>query len=245
MKKILFLGALLGLLAQSSYGTITFNSTGTSAGGAAVNASAAITISGSLVTVTLTDLQANPGGVANLLNGIQLVVSGATGATGLGASDATAATVASGGSYTTASVSGATIASSWALTSASSTITLTALGGGQPKYLIIGPDSTPDFNSGNGGYTAAGGSIAGNGPHNPFIENFETFTFSLTGSPSFNETNITGVTFLYGTSSDYGSTTRTNITSVPEPTTIIAGALLLVPMGVQAVRSYRNRKQQQ
>jgi hypothetical protein len=51
------------------------------------------------------------------------------------------------------------------------------------------------------------------------------------------------VTFLYGTGSDYGGTTRTNITSVPEPTTVIAGALLLVPMGVQAVRSYRNRKQ--
>jgi hypothetical protein len=122
MKKILFLGALLGLLAQSSYGTIVFNSTGTSAGGNAVNASAAITISGNLVTVTLTDSLNNPNSVANLLNGIQLVVSGATGATGLGASDATALTVASGGSYTTAPVSGATIASSWALTSATKTI---------------------------------------------------------------------------------------------------------------------------
>lgn len=244
--KTLLLGALVGTMAQSSFATTVFQSTLTSAGGAPVNATAAITISGTTMTVVLTDLQANPSGVASILNGIQVVVSGASGASGLTANNATIASIDGSGNYTPQSgFSGATIASSYALSSASSTITLTALGGGQPKYLIIGPDANGNFTQGSGdaGYTAAGGSIAGNGPHNPFILGTETFQFLLSGKASFSEDDITGLTFLFGTSSDYGGTTRTNITSIPEPSTVVAGALLLLPLGVQAVRGLRNRKQ--
>ena len=64
----------------------------------------------------------------------------------------------------------------------------------------------------------------------------------ITGT-GITESGITGFTFLYGTGSDYGGTTRTNITSIPEPSTVVAGALLLLPLGVQAVRSIRSRKQ--
>jgi hypothetical protein len=220
----------LGLLCQTSYATLSFQSVTTSAGGAAVNATAAISISGSTMTVTLIDLQANPSSVGSLLNGVTINMSGVTGVSGLTADAATTVTVAGDGSFVTSSASGSTIASQWGV-SGSSAITLSALATG-PNYLIIGPP----------GYGGANSSIAGNGPHNPFISQQETFYFTLSGPGSFSENNISGLTFLFGTSSDYGSG-RQVLTSVPEPSTIVAGALLLLPFGISTVRILRKNKQ--
>ena len=212
-------------MVPSTYATLTFPSVISSSGGAAVDATAAISISGSTMTVTLTDLQQNPGDVASVLNGIAIAISGATGASGFSASDATIATIAGDGSYTSSTATGATIVGSagWSL-SGTSTITLQALGG-QSKYLILGPDANGNFTggSGNAGYTGANSSIAGYGPHNPFILGNETFQFTLLGT-NITEASITGFTFGFGTSSDTGGGTIVR-TSVPEPTTVVAGAL--------------------
>jgi len=228
MKKTILLSAIAALLAQSSFGTVSFQSALTTVGGNAVNATADISISGSTMTVTLTDLLANPGSVANILNGIQINISGVSSVSGLTANNGTYVDIAADKSYTTGALSGSTIAGAYAL-SGSSTITLTALGGGQPAYLIIGQP----------GYSAANGSIAGNAPHNPFILGSATFQFTLNGQGGFLESNISGITFLFGTGSDYSTTTRT---VVPEPATLVAGALLLLPLGVSAVRILRKNR---
>src|SRR5439155_988130 len=82
---------------------------------------------------------------------------------------------------TPATTLGTTIASSigWTV-SGSSTIKLSALGTGQPQFLIIGPDKNGNFSDGigNAGYTGSNSSIDGNGPHNPFILGNETFNFT-------------------------------------------------------------------
>jgi hypothetical protein len=57
--------------------------------------------------------------------------------------------------------------------------------------LIIGP---PD---GSGNYSNANASIAGNGPHNPFVDQTAAFVLSISGINS--DTIVTGATFSFGT----------------------------------------------
>lgn len=222
--KAILLGAAVGLLTQSSYATVTYQSALTTAGGAPVNATADITISGTSMTVKLTDLYANPASVGSVLNGIKISVTGATGASGLTA-DAANTVDLSSGSPVYGSATGATVASEFTLSSAGSLITLSSLGSTGPDYLIIGP----------AGYGAANGSIQ-SGPHNPFILGTATFYFNLSGANSFSENDLGDLTFLFGTSTDSSTSTHT---SVPEPSTVIAGALLLLPLGVSAMRVLR------
>ena len=223
LKKTLVMGAAIGCFAQASQATLSYAINGTTAGGATVNASADISISGNTMTVVLYDNLSNPSDVGSVLNGIKINIGSVTSLGTLNASSATTVNL-SGATPVYGTVSGSDAASAYAL-SGSSTITLTAIGGGQPKYLIIG--SSP--------YSAANGSLQNNA-HNPFIVSQETFWFTLNGS-GYSEDSISGVTFLFGTSSDYGTGNKT--TSVPEPTTVVAGALLLVPLGVQTLRRMR------
>lgn len=222
--KSLLLGAAVGMLAQSSYATITYTSAGTTVGGAPVSATADISISGTTMTVKLTDLYADPASVGSVLNGITVNVAGATGAINLAANAANTVDLSSG-SPVYGSATGATVASEFTLSSAGSAITLSSLGATGPDYLIIGP----------AGYGSANGSIQ-SGPHNPFILQTATFFFTLTGAGSFSESNLGALTFLFGTSSDSSTSTHT---SVPEPSTVVAGALLLLPLGFSAVRVLR------
>lgn len=225
------ISAFAGLLTSSSYGSITFSFNGTSNQGSTENATATFSLSGNVLTVTLQNLLsgAQNHDAGNLLNGITFNLAGVSGVSGLTAADATKVTVAGDKSYSTASVSGSTIASEWALSGAS-TITLTALGGGQPKYLLIGAPS----------YSSENSSVAGNGPHNPFILESETFSFTLSGS-GYSEDDISNVIFRFGTESDSAAGTKI-AAAVPEPATIAAGALLLLPLGVSALRVFRKNK---
>ena len=45
-------------------------------------------------------------------------------------------------------------------------------------------------------YTSANGSIAGNGPRNPFLAGIATFTLNITGVTT---TSVSGVNFSFGT----------------------------------------------
>lgn len=101
-----------------------------------------------------------------------------------------------------------TLPSGWGLSSAGPSFTMTALGfTGQgtnpPDETIVGPLSNPNP------------SIAGNGPHNPFIN--QTGVFSLTLSqnlpPGF---QICNVVFLFGTGPD-----SVPVTTVPEPASMV------------------------
>jgi hypothetical protein len=62
---------------------------------------------------------------------------------------------------------------------------------------------------------------------------------TLSGSSPFSENDISGVTFLFGTGSDYGDS---NIIPVPEPSTVVAGTLLLLPLGVSVARILRKQR---
>src|SRR5262249_28072461 len=86
-----------------------------------------------------------------------------------------------------------------------------------PAHTIIGPPA------GTGLYSAANGSIAGNGPHNPFLAG--TVSFDLTGS-FLASTTVSSATFSFGTAEG------NNVHAVvPEPTTLLLLASGLVALG--------------
>lgn len=98
-----------------------------------------------------------------------------------------------------------------------------ALGGGNQKYGLV----SAGFNG-----TVTDG--LGNVQHNPYLQNSIVLLFNYTSLAS-----ITNVIFTYGTSSEtvIGNTT----TVVPEPSTVVAGALLLLPLGVASLRRLRKQ----
>lgn len=88
-----------------------------------------------------------------------------------------------------------------------------------PDHTIIGP-------AGPGGvYTNANGSIAGNGPHNPFINTTATFLVSVPGLAPGD--TITNLTLSFGT----GPSHLTPPT-VPEPAALLLLGTGLVALGV-------------
>jgi VPDSG-CTERM motif len=68
---------------------------------------------------------------------------------------------------------------------------LTALNQSGPSGLIIGPPN------GSGVYATANSSIAGNGPHNPFLNQVATFTLNVPGVNV--DSSVNGATFSFGT----------------------------------------------
>jgi len=141
------------------------------------------------LTIALSDLLANPTDVGQLISDISFTLSGNISSTGtsLTSASGTGVSIDKNGNASAGTVS----STAWQL----SGFHLSALGGGQPTGLIIGP-------SGSGGvYGNANGSIAGNGPHNPFYNGTATFTLSIPGiidGPT-GGTQVTGATFSFGT----------------------------------------------
>jgi hypothetical protein len=173
------------LVAGTASATIspqTFEANGLSSNGDPIHASAQFSFNNLTLTLVLTNLLPNPGSVAQnitdfsfqLLNSLgQNIDASCSGSCLTGATAAQTVTVAAGGGKT---VSNVPVDPKWAYTLTSGVYLLNGLGGANsPAYSIIGP---PD---GSGNYSAAGGSIAGNGPHNPFIYQTATWTFTIPG----------------------------------------------------------------
>jgi len=107
----------------------------------------------------------------------------------------------------------------WVLKERDHAISLDVLSGKDhagPAHLIIG-------DPGGSTYSAAAGLIAGNGakkktPYNPFIAREETWTIS--GPSITSSTQITGVTFQFGTHPGQNQLAGTDPPSVPEPSTL-------------------------
>ena len=131
--------------------------------------------------------------------------------------------VAGGGSYSsagTAAISGTvnniTGTSNWQLSSTATGLTLKTSSG----YTLIGSPT-------GGNYSAANGSIKGNGPHNPFLQNSPTFVLDLPSIVGASNVNMTWATIYY-TTGGVETTTRINGgTPLPEPA---AFSLLAIPM---------------
>ena len=100
------------------------------------------------------------------------------------------------------------------------TITMEAIGGGQPSQMIL-PAGGP--------YTNANGSITG-GQFNPFVNGSAAFTLALTGVSA--ATTITGATFSFGTGPD---TFITGHVPIPGTLPLFATGLL----GLWALRRKR------
>jgi len=194
--------------ATSAASTITFNTpAGANAGGGPVNASATFTTGAGTLSVTLTDLQANPTDVAQLLSDLFFTLSNGSTAGTLTSSSAQEITVNAGGTFTL----GGTVSTGWALSPSGGSLLLNVLGTPiGPAHLIIGPP-------GGATYSNANGSIAGNGPHNPFLN--QTATFTITDPSITAATTVTGATFSFGTTA--GANVPGTPPSVPEPATLL------------------------
>jgi hypothetical protein len=169
------------------------------------------------VTIVLSDLQANPTDVAQLISDLDFTLSNGATSGSLTSSTGTEISIASNTGTVGSVVSPI---SGWTV----SGLHLTALGGGQPAHLIIGP----------GPYTNANGSINGNGPHNPFINGSATFVLAVSGVTA--DTTVNSATFSFGTTAGIDVTgcvgtpgvAGCNTSTVPEPTTLsLLGAGLL------------------
>jgi hypothetical protein len=218
MKRRLIPFALLLLMISIGAGAAHANSfvfttpAGSNAGGGPVSATAMVTTGAGTVTIMLSNLQANITDVAQAISDFAFTLSGGATTGTVSSSSGQEITIASNGTFTL----GSTVATGWGLDSSGGTFHLCVLGANNgtcmgtagPAHLIIGPPA------GGGTYTAANGSIAGNGPHNAFLNQSATFTLAIAGVTA--ATNVTSATFSFGT------TAGANVpgTPTPEPGTL-------------------------
>jgi len=200
-------------------------------------AQADITTGNGTITLTLTNLGVNPNSVAENISAFNFTLSDPAGTTSLTSMSSMGRIVAGDGTYTS---SGA-ISSGWVQSMiGANTIKLDVLvgtGHAGPSETILG---LPDANN---LYSNADGSIAGNGPHNPFLNKTATFVFSAANVTDL--TTVTAACFQFGTTDGEGLVpgvpgpkTETTI-PVPVPAAAWSGMMLLGGLGV--TRKIRNK----
>jgi hypothetical protein len=190
-----------------------------------VSAQAEFSFSTDSITLTLTNLQSDPTAVIQNISDFQFWLNQDTSGSSLTSSSGLERTVASGGTYT----DGSTVSTGWIFSTPTTTsIYLNGLGVGSdvPAHTIIGaPDGTDVYSSANS-------SIAGNGPHNPFLAGSVTFDLSVPGVDA--NTTVLSAIFSFGTVS--GETVGGG-GPIPEPT-----SLLLLGSGLAGLAVWFRRK---
>jgi hypothetical protein len=228
---LIFAGVALAGLALGSVsapvhaGSITYFATSPASNNQTVSANAVFTTSAGSLTITLSDTVANPHDVAQLLSDLTFTVGNGGSLTGSSLSNSSGQeiTVASGGTSTL----GSTVSTGWGYTPGNLDVLGTATA---PKHLIIGPPGS------GGTYSNANASIAGNGSHNPFLN--QSATFTITGSGITADTTITSATFSFGTTPGV-----TSHGFVPEPSSLVLSASGFGLVGVVGVWRSRRRSQ--
>jgi hypothetical protein len=199
--------------------TITLRTaTGLTIPAGTVNAAATfVTHDNGTITLTLSDLESNPLNEGQLISGFSFTLSSDP------AKVLDTTTTPSGNLI---AVSGAGVATAaagpvagWGLTSSGATLYLKSPGGA--SQTIIGP----------GPYTNANKSIAGNRPHNPFLDGTATFTFAVGGVTA--NTTVTGAAFNF-------AGVPVSATATPEPATML---LTFGGMGLIGIGMFRKGKQ--
>lgn len=227
--------AVLFLGGSFAFGdTITFVTPGgsTDTVGDPVSAQAVVTTGDGTIAVSLTNNTTNFKDAGQLLSDFSFTLSGSNFGTLTGGSGSgSLINVDANGNVTAA---GSTTSAGWNLSATAITggvtVTLEGLGGGQPKDLVIGPACA------GGTYCDANGSIAGNGPHNPFVVSPLTFSLDLAGVTS--DTLISDSVFSFGT--DLGDNIPgTPQTPVPEPASFALAGLALIAIGCARKRLFR------
>ena len=218
---------LLVLATAAHAGTFTFETAAgaTESGGNAVDARAVVTAGAGTVTVQLFNLLANPTTVAQNISDFDFALSGTTSLGSLASSSGQDITVASNGTFTL----GSTVATGWAFTSPTAgSYLLNVLGTATgPSHTILGAPGA------GGTYSNAGGSIAGNDPHNPFLNQSATFTLNITGVTA--NTTVSSAIFSFGTAAGDNVPGGPSST-IPEPV-----SLSLVGSGLLALGLLRKR----
>jgi hypothetical protein len=203
--------------------------TGETVAGDPVNAQVSFNSSAGSMTITITNLQANPHAVTQAISALSFTLSNGN-LTGASSNNPTANLINIAGHVGTSAGTGP---AGWVFTHTTSTGLLDVLDGtghAGPEHLIIGP----------GPYTNANDSINDNDPHNPFID--RTVTFTITGSGISAGTTVSAVTFQFGTQD--GSNQRGGVLTpqaVPEPSSVVIALSGLIPIGVMAFRRTRHR----
>jgi hypothetical protein len=188
---------------------ITFTNSGNGATG-----EADFTFGTNTLTLVLKDTVVDPGDVGFNLSGFKFTLAGSTGGA-LTSSSGLERTIAGGGTFT----DGSTVATGWGFTDASGAITLDDLvGGDAPQHTIVGAP-------GSGGTYSANSSIAGNGPHNPFLSQSATFVFTFTGGVN-SDSVPTNFSWQFGTTSGFSSGGTTTPTPEPVSLSLVGGGLL-------------------
>jgi hypothetical protein len=201
-KTAVLIGAACSLALGAGANTITFftpaGATDTP-GGHPVDASATFITGGNTVTIVLTDLLNNPTEVGQLISDITFhLTSGQTVATINPLPSTTTWRAVNGNGTFTDSTTPPPGPNNWAVDTSPpdpTTIHISALIGGAvgPAGLIIGGPGAGSL------YSNAGGSIAGNGPHNPFLLGPVTFTLNVPGVNV--DSSINSMSFSFGTTS--------------------------------------------
>ena len=168
------------------------------------------------MTVLLENLQANPTSVSQSLSDLVFALSDPNADAGvLDTSSGIERTIHGDGSFTT----GGVVDTGWGLESASLRLHVlnTSIG---PAHTLIGP-------AGPGGiYSNANGSIAGNGPHNPFLGDAAVFFLHVPFVTA--DTTVEAVLFSFGTTEGLVVPGF----PVPEPST---GTILLLSGTIGAI----------
>jgi hypothetical protein len=191
--KFLLVLACLALACTPAFaGSYTFVTASGSTNGVGnpVSAQAAFTTGANTLTISLSNLIVNQNDVGQNVSDLFFTL-GSNATSGSVTTDGpdNLVFVAAGGTTT----SGGTAASGWALTFSAGTFHLNGLAGSVnvPAYTILGAPGP------GGVYTNANSSIAGNSPHNPFINQNATWTLTIAGLTA--DTVVTGATFSFGT----------------------------------------------
>jgi hypothetical protein len=197
--------------AQSAHAAvIRFEAAGLS-GGSPVDAMATITTGANSLSVVLTNLEASPTSIGESISGLLLDFSSTpTSAALLGTPSGElvdlvgSAMVPVKGSITR-----------WSASQSSGTVILTAIGGGQPTQLIIGPGPYSD-------------STGGFGSHQPHV--LDTASFSLKVNGISSTVNVTSARIAFGTGAD--STIVGKIVRTPEPISLVLLGSGVVVLGL-------------
>jgi hypothetical protein len=195
--------ALVGVASANSVEFVL--PTGSTQSGNPVSAEADITTGAGTISLTLKNLTVNPKTVAQNLSAFFLTLNGAPGSNSLSSMSGSQIDIDGSGNAT--ADAHPTVTSGWVESSSGDTLKLDVLAGSGhagPADTIVGAPGT------SGLYGNADGSIASNPAHNPFINQVATFTFSAANVTA--TTNITGVTFQFGTTDGQGQ-----LAGVPAP----------------------------
>jgi hypothetical protein len=220
------LAAMLWLATSAEASTSTYVIPGgTTVGGQPVSATATFVTSTNDLQITLTNLQNNPTSIIQSLSDLAFTLSTGQTVGSLLSSSALERTVNGNGTFT----NGSTVSTGWQLETSGSGLRLHVLG------TPIGPAHTLIGDSGAGNlYSNAGGSIAGNGPHNPFITGTATFDIQIIGLIASSLVN--SATFSFGTTE---GANVPGVPRVPGPATLL---LLGSGLGIIGFRGWRRRQ---